>query len=352
MKLGQSDFWNQEFLSNTVNEYSTALIILVGLIIIFKIFKTIILRRLAKLAEKTKTEIDDAIIEVFKTIRPPFYIYLAFYIAIQFLTFTGIVKNIIAAVLIIWIVYLAVKAAQIFIDVLFRKKLDEGERGTKSAVSAVKMIAKVVLWSFGLLLILSNLGVNITSLVAGLGIGGIAIALAVQNILSDLFSSLAIYFDKPFVVGDYIVIGKHSGNVEKIGIKTTRVRSLQGEEIIISNQELTSARVQNFKKMKKRRITFNFGVLYETPQEKLEKIPETVKKILEATDKVDFDRTHLKEFGDSALIFEVVFYIESADYTKYMDAQHKINLEINKAFAQEGIGMAYPTQTIHINKSS
>jgi len=352
LPLQQNDFWTQEFLGNTTKEHAIALAVFIGLIIIFKIFKTIILHRLEKLAKKTKTEIDDAVIEVFKTIKPPFYIYLAFYIAIQTLNFTGLASRIITALLIIWIVFLLVKAAQIFIDVLFRKKLDEGERTTKSAIGAIKLIAKIILWSFGLLIVLSNLGVNITSLVAGLGVGGIAVALAVQNILSDLFSSFAIYFDKPFVVGDFIVIGEHKGTVEKIGIKTTRIRSLQGEEIVISNQELTSARIQNFKKMQKRRITFSIGVLYETPSEKLKKIPQMIKTIIDAVDKTEFDRAHFKEFGDFALIFEIVFYIESGDYTDYMNAQQEINLKINQAFAQENIEMAYPTQTINLIKSS
>jgi len=345
------NFWNYELLGNTVQDYGIALAVLIGLIIIFSLFQRYVLHRLEKLAKKTKTEMDDAVIDIFKTIRPPFYFFVSFYIAIRTLSFPSLVYQIINALLIIWAIFLVIKAVQIFINYLFKKRLeDEHDRGSKSAIGAVNVIVKIVLWSFGLLLILSNLGVNITSLIAGLGIGGIAIALALQNILSDLFSSFAIYFDKPFVVGDFIVIGDKSGIVEKIGIKTTRIRALQGEEVVVSNQELTSAQIQNFKKMKERRSIFNIGVTYETSTEKLKKIPNIIKKIIDDTKNARFDRTHFREFADFSLNFEVVYFITSSDYSQYMDVQQAINFKIKEAFEQERIEMAYPTQTLYVNK--
>jgi small-conductance mechanosensitive channel len=200
------------------------------------------------------------------------------------------------------------------------------------------------------MLVLSNLDINISSLVASLGIGGIAVALALQNVLGDMFSSFSIYADKPFRVGDFIVIGKDQGTVEKIGMKTTRIRTLQGEELVVSNKELTSTRVQNFKKMKRRRVLFQLGVVYGTKPEQLESISKIIKEIVDKIDGVDYDRCHFSTYGDFSLNFEVVFYVNSSDYADYMNKKEKANLAIYKRFAEEKIEFAYPTQTIFVNK--
>ncbi len=201
-------------------------------------------------------------------------------------------------------------------------------------------------------LVLDNLGVNITTLVAGLGVGGIAIALAVQNILSDVFCSVAILVDKPFQVGDFIIVGDMMGTVEKIGIKTTRVRSLSGEQLVFSNADLVNSRIRNYKRMQERRVVFSFGVIYQTPADKLEHIPAMVKEIIESVDQARFDRTHFKQFGDSSLDFECVYYVLSRDYNLYMDIQQKINLELFTRFEKEGIEFAYPTRTLYISKET
>ena len=198
-----------------------------------------------------------------------------------------------------------------------------------------------------MLLILSNLGIDITSLVAGLGIGGIAFAFAMKNILGDLFSSFAIFFDKPFLPGDFIRVGDQSGTVKKIGIKTTRVQASQGEEIVFSNQELTSTQIHNFKKLKERKIYFSFGVVYETPLKQIKEIPKIVKGIISEISEARFDRAHFNRFDDSALNFDVVYFVETDDYKKYMDIQQKINIEIMEVFEKEKIEMAYPTQVIY-----
>lgn len=221
---------------------------------------------------------------------------------------------------------------------------------TKNALRFLGNIGKTLLWAIGILIILQNLGVNISALVAGLGIGGIAIALALQNILGDLFSSFSIVFDKPFVVGDVIKIGTTTGEVEKIGIKTTRIRSPQGEEIIMSNTELTSAQIKNLGRLKERRVTLKFGVLYETPQDKFEKIPDMIKGIINSVGECRFHRAHFVNFGDSALEFQVTYHIESDNYGMYLDRQQEINFVIKNLFEKEGIGMAYPTQTVYIQK--
>ncbi len=216
---------------------------------------------------------------------------------------------------------------------------------------ALALIAKLILWTTGFLLVLSNLGVNISALIASLGIGGIAIALAVQNVLGDIFSSFSIYLDKPFEIGDYIIVGDHSGTVKKIGLKSTRIEALQGEEIVISNNELTTTRIQNFKTMKKRRIAFQIGLTYDTSSTKLKKVPKLIESIIEKTKNAEFSRAHFHEFGDFALKYEIVYYIHSGEYQDYMDAQEAINLEIHKAFEKEKIDMAFPTQTLHLEKA-
>ena len=276
---------------------------------------------------------------------------LAFFFAVKFLTLSVLATKAISGILVIWAVYQIIKAVQILLNYILNKKFTkEDNPSTKAAIIYVNMIAKFLLWAIGLLLILSNLGIDVTSLIAGLGIGGVAIAFALQNILSDLFSSFAIYFDKPFQIGDFIVSGSHSGTVEKIGIKTTRIRALQGEEIVISNNELTGARVQNFKKMEKRRVVSSFGILYETPIEKIKNIKQIVKNIFNNLENTELSRVHFKQLGDFSLNFEVVYNITTGDYNTYMDAQEKFNLALMEAFESEGIEFAYPTQKLFVAK--
>ncbi|TCS33785.1 small-conductance mechanosensitive channel [Paucimonas lemoignei] len=205
---------------------------------------------------------------------------------------------------------------------------------------------RVLLWSIVLLAMLSNLGVNITAFVASLGVGGIAIALAVQNILGDLFASLAIAIDKPFEVDDFIIMGDILGSVEEVGLKTTRVRSLSGEQIILSNTELLKNTIRNYKRMDERRVEFRFGVMYGTPADRVEAIPAMVRKIIESLDKTRFDRAHFKEFGTSSLTYEVVYYVLSPDFNLYMDIQQKINLQLMRELESLGVKFALPTQTV------
>ena len=217
----------------------------------------------------------------------------------------------------------------------------------------LKKLINVTIYIFAFLIILYIFEVDLTGAVVGLGVGGIAIALALQNVLSDIFSAFTIYFDKPFEIGDFIIIGSDMGVVKKIGIKSTRIQTLQGEELIVSNNELINSRIQNFKKMKRRRIVFAFGVTYGTPSKKLKNIPEIINNIInkEKMSNIDkLDRVHFKQFGDFSLNFEVVYYLKTGDYNAYMDTQAEINLAIKDAFEKEGIEMAFPTQTIFLNK--
>ena len=218
----------------------------------------------------------------------------------------------------------------------------------RNALSLIQFVVRVAVWSLALLLIFQNLGFDITALIAGLGVGGIAVALAAQSVLGDLFSSLAIVLDRPFEVGDFIVFGEQMGTVEKIGIKTTRIRALSGEQIAVSNTDLVKTRVHNFKRMKERRVVLVVGVTYDTPADKLERIPSMVTEIIEKQDEVRFERAHFRSFGNSALEFETVYWVLDADYTIYMDKQQAINFAIFRAFQDEGIEFAFPSQTLYV----
>lgn len=228
-----------------------------------------------------------------------------------------------------------------------RARTRETNPAALSSFGAIGFIVRVALWSVITLLVLDNLGVNVSALVAGLGIGGIAIGLALQNILGDLFSSISIMLDKPFAVGDFITIDDFMGTVENIGVKTTRIRSLGGELLVLSNGDLTKSRLRNFKHMNERRVLFGFGVRYDTPAEKLESIPVVLREIIGAQGKTRFERAHFKAFGGSSLDFEVVFWMLDPDYGLYMDAQQAINLALLRRFADEGIGFAFPSQSIY-----
>ena len=233
---------------------------------------------------------------------------------------------------------------------VIQKREQEEKDFDSSVIQLLSKILKGVLWAVAIIIILQNLGYNISALVAGLGIGGLAIAFALQNILGDIFASFSIYFDKPFQKGDFIIVGDEKGVVKYIGIKSTRLQTLQGEELIISNKELTEARVHNYKKMEKRRIGFDFGVTYNTPTEKLKKIPLIVEEIISQIELAQIDRVHFKEFGDFSLNFAVVYYVNTGGYAEYMDTQQRINLDLKERFEKEGIEFAYPTQTIFVNK--
>ena len=194
------------------------------------------------------------------------------------------------------------------------------------------------------------LGVDLSGVVVGLGVGGIAIALALQNTLSDVFSAFSIYFDKPFEIGDFVIVGDHSGTVTNIGVKSTRIKLLQGEELVVSNKELTSTKVRNFRKLERRRITFTIGVTYNTPLSKLKKIPQIISKIIQDTELAELDRVHFTEFGDYSLKFLVIYYVKVSDYGKYMETQEAINFAIKEAFEEEAIEMAFQTHNIYFNK--
>ena len=329
-----------------------------GLLFFFKVIFWAILKRLEHLAEKTKTNIDDFIIALVDGVKPPVYFLVAFYFASLFLQIPEIANktiHLLFIIVVVWqAIYLALKITDYLIDIQI-KKISKTNPGQKTILKFLKQVINGVIWLVGVLMILANMGVDVTSLIAGLGIGGLAIAMALKNILSDIFSSFSILIDKPFVVGDFIALSdKYQGTVKKIGIKTTRLETRDGQELIIANKKLTEQVVQNFRGKggkKKRNSSFVLGVTYETPVEKLEKIPELIKEIIDKQEGADLEKVNFDSLGDFALNFKVVIAIEEKPKLKAGTIKTNINYAIFKTFAQEGIDFAYPTQTIHLANS-
>ncbi|MEW6510918.1 MAG: mechanosensitive ion channel family protein [Bacteroidota bacterium] len=339
------------FLGNLVKDWLIAVGIAIAAFFIMKTLQRAIVRRVGKFAEKTRTELDDLLVGALRKTRLYFFVVIALYLGAQALTLSPPADRILNAVLVLGTLLQAAiwgnAAIAFFLQRALRQRT-EADPGRATTLSALGVVAKIVLWSILILLALDNLGVNITGLIAGLGIGGIAVALALQNILGDLFASLSIALDKPFVIGDFIVVDEFLGTVDHIGLKTTRMRSLSGEEVIFSNTDLLKSRIRNFKRMYERRVVFGIGVTYETPHDRLAGIPAILKRILESHTDVRFDRAHFKEFADSSLNFEVVYFVTTPDYNRYMDIQQSINLEIYRQFHAAGIAFAYPTRTIYV----
>lgn len=233
----------------------------------------------------------------------------------------------------------------------YRRQLMEVDPSGATAVGILGFLARFALWTVIVLTALANLGINITAFIASLGIGGIAIALALQNVLGDLFASLAIVLDKPFVIGDFIIVGDLMGTVEHVGLKTTRIRSLSGEQLVFSNSDLLSSRIRNYKRMNERRVIFTVGTTYDTPLQLVREIPRIIREAVEAQENTRFDRSHFRSYGASALEFETVYYMLVPDYNAFMDTQEAVNLTILERFGREGIEFAFPTQTLHVHEA-
>ena len=337
-------------------DYAQAFLCFLGLMIVFKLFKIIVIARLKHLSKKTKNDIDDFALQVINELKPPFYFLIAFYVALQSLSLNDLIDQVVFGLFIVVLIFQSVLILQKIIDYILEKTLlqkVEGKDDAKNKKAVIKLlsqIVKIILWVVGLLMILSNLGVDVTSLVAGLGVGGIAIAFALQGVLGDLFASFSIFLDQPFKVGDYVQTGTESGTVKKVGMKTSRIETLNGEELIVSNTDIASARVHNFSRMNKRRISFDLGVTYDTGSKKLKEIPKIIEKIIKSEKDATFLRVKFTQFGDSALIFQVVYHINSSDIDLSLDIQERVNLAIYEGFEKRRIGFAFPTQTVYVNK--
>lgn len=353
MELLQSELFTIEFLGNSLLRWLIAAGIGLGITLAIAVVRWLVAHRFERFAQRSAHVYDDLVVDVVRATNVPLLSIPAFLIGARTLTFPEQAE--------IWMGTVAVLAFLLQVAIwggaLIRKGLERYARGnleTNAAnvvtANALSFVAQLVLYSIVLLLALDNIpGVEVTTLIAGLGIGGIAVALALQSILSDLFASLSISLDKPFVLGDFIMVGDMLGSVEQIGLKTTRIRSLSGEQLIFANTDLLNSRIRNFKRMEQRRIVFRLGVLYETTADQLRSIPPMIREVIEAQPDTRFDRAHFFSFDDYALTFEVVYFVLSADYNKYMDIQQAINLAIFERFAAAGIGFAYPTQQLYLD---
>ncbi|MDR7295100.1 small-conductance mechanosensitive channel [Pelomonas aquatica] len=308
-------------------------------------------QRLRVLAQRTRTSADDGLVRVLEQTNPALIWVVGVLVGLNMLPLDerwhGRVSQLWFAVVALQIGLWGQQAVALLLAAQQRQHHASG-----GAVSATATLLgwglRGALWVVIVLAVLSNMGVNITAFVASLGIGGIAVALAVQNILGDLFASLAIAVDKPFEVGDSITVGDVTGTVERVGLKTTRIRSLGGEQIVMSNAELLKRTVANFKRLQTRRVLFAFGVTYDTPAEQVAAVPPLVKELIEADPKLEFVRAHFKGFGESSLNFEVVYRVQDPDYDVYMDRQQALNLALMQALQQRGIRFAFPTQTLNL----
>lgn len=346
----------QQYGQNFVVDYLSALIIFLLSIIALRIFKFVVISRLKALAKKTSIKYDDLLVKLVDKVGWPFYAVLSLYISIQALFLPDVISTAVQYLFLLTAGFYITKVVGSAIDYLAKQAVDDrkekGEKVDRGAVNLLAFTSKFILWSIIVVLIISNMGYDTSALLTGLGIGGIAVALALQTVLSDIFAYFSIHLDKPFTVGDFIVIGSDMGTVERIGIKSTRIRTLQGQELVVSNKELTESRINNFKKMEKRRIVFNLSVGQDTPASKLDMIPGIIKGIIGKMEHAQFDRAHLKSIGDFALIYEIVYYMTTPDYNIFMDTQQSINISLIKELAKQKISMPFPTQTIHLTKRS
>lgn len=348
------DFLNQEILNNKISDYLLAIAV-VGLgTLSIRALRNTLWHRLERWSKRTTTPLDDYLIRLGeKAVLPLLYLGV-FYLGISNLTLHPIIDRVLDAIALTIGTILGIRFLIAIAEHSLRfywmtyAKTPNLEQTLTSLIPAIRAIV----WTLGIIFLLDNLGFNISAVVTGLGIGGVAVALASKGFLEDLFSYFAILFDRPFEIGHLVGIGDLMGTVKTIGIKTTRLQSINGEELSISNKDLTNSRIKNFSRMNARRVLFQVGISYETPLEKLQEIPRAIRQIIESKNLTNFDRAHFSSYGESKLLFEIVYFINSNDYKQYMDVQQHVNFELKRYFEQEQIDFSYPTSTPPINPAN
>jgi small-conductance mechanosensitive channel len=350
------DFLSTTYLGNTVRAWIVALVLAQATFLFLRLIAVKAVGRLGRTAAATRNHWDDVIASALGATKSPLLLLIAAFVGANTLAMPGRWAGLLRSMTIIALLFQAGfwLSAGLTKWVAARADVLAADRpGEVMTMAIVGVTTKLVLWSMVVLLALDNMGVDVTALVAGLGIGGVAVALAAQNILGDLFASLSIVLDKPFVLGDFLVVGDFLGSVEAIGLKTTRVRSLSGEQVVFSNNDLLTSRIRNYGRMYERRVLFKIGVTYQTPRDRLREIPGLIREAIEAEgdETVRFDRAHMASYGDYALVFEVVYYLLSPNYNVHMDAQQEVFFRIHEAFEEREIEFAYPTQTLIVERS-
>jgi small-conductance mechanosensitive channel len=343
---------NVELMGNSVGLWLAAIAAAAALSLVLLVLRRYFTKFLEHVTQKTSTRVDDMLPGFSRRAHGALFLIVGVVLAAAMLelpvAWHGALKKILIVAFILqfarwanyvlsyWLRYLAIG--------------EGGDASRRTSVGVLKIVGRMLIWTLVLLLILENLGFDLSAILTGLGIGGIAVALAVQNVLGDLLASLSIILDKPFVVGDSIVVDNLTGTIEHIGLKSTRLRSITGEQLIISNADLLKSRVRNFKRMSERRVLIALGVNYNTPLEKVRIIPSLLRAAVSNETGVRFDRAHFKEFGAYALNFELVYYVLNSDFMLHMDIQERVNMAIAELFEREKVEFAFPTQTIHLNQ--
>ena len=347
--------WDNSFLE-TLNDNSNILV--QGVLIFISSFVTILfihrlsIARLVKLTKLTKNKFDDLIVKIFENLGWPVFAVIAFYITTNFVPIPSTFWGVSFALSVVIISFYTVKSVQEVIAYTVVKALQKDKSPEANSLSQLISIGvKSLVWTIALIIVLQNLGINVNALIGTLGVGSIAIAFSLQNVMTDLFSSLSLYVDQPFVIGDFVEVDGNFGTVQKVGFRSTRIKTLQGEEMIFANKDIVNTRINNYNRFERRRVSFMLGFTYNTPNSKLKAFPKAVSRIFDELEIADFDRCHWFRYGASSLDFEIVYHLNSPDYGVYMDLQHKINLDIKEYCESEGIEFAFPTQSLYFENS-
>ena len=337
---------------NSVQSYLVAAGVLLGILLVVRVARAIIVKRVGRMASRTETRLDDIVVGMVSATKTWLTLIVALYAASLFLVLPAeLAAKVHTAAVIALLVQIGVwSTAAIGATVrrLREKKMAEGDTAGIGILMMMGFVGRLVAWAVLVLLILDNLGVDVTALVAGLGIGGIAIALAVQSVLQDLFASVSIMLDRPFEIGDTISVDTMTGTVQHIGVKTTRVKSVNGEELIFSNADLLKSRIRNMKRMQERRIVFMLGVSYDTPADVVEKLPGILAELIQAEKEVRLDRSHFRGFGESSLDMELAYFVTTPDYLVFMDIQQRFNLALLRRLQELKVSIAFPSRTLYM----
>ncbi len=338
------------FYGNTVLRYLIFLVSLPACVTLLRVFTKLIMKTLRRNAEKSKKKPNEALEQSIRKYLVPVLYFVAVLACLKILTLTPAVQNVVDAAVKVFFAfyggYCLTRAAAYFLTRYWKRRKHAADG--KVAFQWINGAAKFLIWSVVTILFLQNIGVKIDALIAGLGVGGLAVAFAAQVVLEDVFCFFTIIFDRPFETGDFIIAGEQMGTVEHIGVKTTRLRAPDGEQLILSNKDMTSSRIRNFKTMEQRRVVFRLGVTYDTDAKVLAEIPDILKEAIDSVENASFARAHFVSFGASSLDFEIAYHVLSSDFDRYMEVHHQINLKIKDEFDQRGIAFAFPTQTIYV----
>lgn len=341
-------------LNNTAADWLLAIVVAALSYGAITLLLRLVTRSLRAFAEKSPNQVDDLAVRVANATKRLFTITFAIYFGTRVLDFEGATAAFVNKVAIVALFAQAAFWSMALLEGLvdIRRRTGVADSGNLPSLTAMSFLGRLALIALFTLLALDNIGVEITTLLAGLGITSIAVALALQTILGDLFASLSIVLDKPFEVGDSITVGEFQGTVENIGLRTTRLRSVSGEQLVLGNHDLLASRIRNFKRMQDRRAVFTFSIENGTPVELVERIPGLVREAIEAQPHTRFDRSHFKSLGGESLLFETVYFMRKPDFGLYMDTQQAVNLQLYKRFAELGIVLAFPSQRLIVEAQS